>query len=47
MIWTTTPWTIPQNRAVSFNPTIAYGAYRIDEVARERHSNRWRGDLAG
>ena len=34
VIWTTTPWTIPQNRAVSFNPTIAYGAYRIDEVAQ-------------
>ncbi len=33
LIWTTTPWTIPQNRAVSFNPGIAYGAYRIDAVA--------------
>ncbi len=20
LIWTTTPWTIPQNRAVAFNP---------------------------
>ena len=33
VIWTTTPWTIPQNRAVSFNPTIAYGLYRVDAVA--------------
>ncbi|MDR0808011.1 MAG: isoleucine--tRNA ligase [Gemmobacter sp.] len=33
VIWTTTPWTIPQNRAVAYNPAIAYGAYRIDEVA--------------
>jgi isoleucyl-tRNA synthetase len=33
VIWTTTPWTIPQNRAVSFNSTIAYGAYRIDAAA--------------
>ncbi|MBT9244557.1 isoleucine--tRNA ligase [Gemmobacter fulvus] len=33
VIWTTTPWTIPQNRAVSYNPTIAYGAYRVDAVA--------------
>ncbi len=32
-IWTTTPWTIPQNRAVSFNPEIAYCLYRVDEVA--------------
>ncbi len=29
VIWTTTPWTIPQNRAVSFNPTIAYGLYKV------------------
>ncbi len=27
VIWTTTPWTIPANRAVSFNPDIAYGVY--------------------
>ena len=33
VIWTTTPWTIPQNRAVAYNPTIAYGAYRVDAVA--------------
>ena len=33
VIWTTTPWTIPQNRAVSFNPTISYGAYRVDATA--------------
>ncbi len=32
VIWTTTPWTIPQNRAVAYGPGIAYGLYRIDEV---------------
>lgn len=32
VIWTTTPWTIPQNRAVAFNPAIAYGAYRVDAL---------------
>ena len=32
VIWTTTPWTIPANRAVSFNPKIAYGLYAVDEV---------------
>ncbi len=31
VIWTTTPWTIPANRAVSFNPEIAYGLYECDE----------------
>jgi len=29
VIWTTTPWTIPQNRAVCFGPTISYGLYEI------------------
>jgi isoleucyl-tRNA synthetase len=33
VIWTTTPWTIPQNRAVAFNPSIAYGLYRVNAVA--------------
>jgi isoleucyl-tRNA synthetase len=29
IIWTTTPWTIPQNRAVCYNPEIAYGLYEV------------------
>ncbi len=29
VIWTTTPWTIPQNRAVAFGPEISYGLYEI------------------
>ena len=29
LIWTTTPWTIPQNRAVAFRPDIAYGLYEV------------------
>ncbi|SEV88850.1 Isoleucyl-tRNA synthetase [Cognatiyoonia koreensis] len=29
LIWTTTPWTIPQNRAVCFGPEIAYGLYEV------------------
>jgi isoleucyl-tRNA synthetase len=33
VIWTTTPWTIPQNRAVAFNPVVDYGVYRVKEVA--------------
>ena len=32
VIWTTTPWTIPQNRAVTYGPGIAYGAYRVDAL---------------
>ncbi|SFD09319.1 isoleucine--tRNA ligase [Tropicimonas isoalkanivorans] len=29
VIWTTTPWTIPQNRAVAFNPDLSYGLYTV------------------
>lgn len=35
VIWTTTPWTIPANQAVSFNPTIRYGLYKVTEVMTE------------
>ena len=33
VIWTTTPWTIPQNRAVAYGPAIAYGLYEVTSVA--------------
>jgi isoleucyl-tRNA synthetase len=33
LIWTTTPWTIPQNRAVAFNPDVTYGLYEVGSVA--------------
>ena len=33
VIWTTTPWTIPQNRAIAFGPDISYGVYRVTEAA--------------
>ena len=29
IIWTTTPWTIPGNRAISYSPDIEYGLYEI------------------
>jgi isoleucyl-tRNA synthetase len=35
VIWTTTPWTIPANQAVSFSPEISYGLYRVDAVMSE------------
>ena len=37
VIWTTTPWTMPGNRAISFNHKIAYGLYRVTEAAE----NNW------
>ena len=29
VIWTTTPWTIPGNRAVAYSPRINYGLYEV------------------
>jgi isoleucyl-tRNA synthetase len=29
IIWTTTPWTIPGNRAISFSSKIGYGLYEV------------------
>src|SRR6266478_7992267 len=32
IIWTTTPWTIPANRAISFSFDIEYGLYEVVEA---------------
>jgi isoleucyl-tRNA synthetase len=32
VIWTTTPWTIPGNRAIAFSERISYGLYRVIEA---------------
>jgi isoleucyl-tRNA synthetase len=32
VIWTTTPWTIPGNRAISFSKKISYGLYEVTEA---------------
>ncbi len=30
LIWTTTPWTIPNNLGIAFHPDFEYGAYDVD-----------------
>ncbi|HEV7276941.1 MAG TPA: isoleucine--tRNA ligase [Devosiaceae bacterium] len=32
VIWTTTPWTIPGNRAISYAPDVAYGLYEVTDA---------------
>jgi isoleucyl-tRNA synthetase len=32
VIWTTTPWTLPGNRAISFSSKIDYGLYEISDA---------------
>jgi isoleucyl-tRNA synthetase len=29
IVWTTTPWTIPVNQAIAYNPEVEYGLYEI------------------
>lgn len=29
VIWTTTPWTMPGNRAVAYSPRVSYGLYEV------------------
>src|SRR5207253_7880397 len=31
LIWTTTPWTIPGNRAISFSFDVTYGLYEVTD----------------
>ncbi|CAO4172845.1 isoleucine--tRNA ligase [Methylorubrum aminovorans] len=33
VIWTTTPWTLPANRAVAYSKRVAYGLYRVTQAA--------------
>ena len=35
VIWTTTPWTIPSNKAVAYKDNISYGLYEIEETEDE------------
>ena len=35
VIWTTTPWTIPGNRAVSYSRKISYGLFEVAEVQND------------
>jgi isoleucyl-tRNA synthetase len=35
VIWTTTPWTLPGNRAIALGEEIEYGLYQVNEVAED------------
>ncbi|MEN3378618.1 MAG: isoleucyl-tRNA synthetase [Hyphomicrobiales bacterium] len=43
VIWTTTPWTLPGNRAISFSPKIAYGVYKVTDAPADNWAKT--GDL--
>jgi isoleucyl-tRNA synthetase len=35
VIWTTTPWTIPGNRAIAYSPKISYGLYKVTAASED------------
>jgi len=41
VIWTTTPWTIPGNRAISYSPLIRYGIYEVVSVEQGLAFEPW------
>ncbi len=41
VIWTTTPWTIPANRAISYGPEIAYGLYEVTAMETGLEFEPW------
>jgi isoleucyl-tRNA synthetase len=49
VIWTTTPWTIPGNRAIAYSKDIDYGLYEVTEVAdgsfAVQHEKLWMADV--
>ncbi len=40
VIWTTTPWTLPGNRAISFSSRISYGLYEVTDAPPENWAKR-------
>jgi isoleucyl-tRNA synthetase len=40
VIWTTTPWTIPGNRAISFGEHVDYGLYEVEDAPEGNWAKR-------
>src|SRR5688572_19697516 len=40
VIWTTTPWTIPGNRAISYSARIPYGVYEVTDALEGNWAKR-------
>ncbi|MBI1391657.1 MAG: isoleucine--tRNA ligase [Alphaproteobacteria bacterium] len=41
VIWTTTPWTIPGNRAICYGPELSYGLYEVAEMKADLDFEPW------
>jgi isoleucyl-tRNA synthetase len=40
VIWTTTPWTLPGNRAISYSPKITYGLYEVAQAPEQNWARK-------
>ena len=43
-IWTTTPWTLPANRAIAYGPKIEYGLYEMTNPAPDMRCMMGKGE---
>ena len=41
VIWTTTPWTIPGNRAIAYGSKISYGLYKVEGMEPDLQFEPW------
>jgi isoleucyl-tRNA synthetase len=41
VIWTTTPWTIPGNRAICYGPKLSYGLYEVVAMKSDLEFEPW------
>ncbi len=41
VIWTTTPWTIPGNRAICYGPKLSYGLYEVAAMKGDLDFEPW------
>ncbi|MEM6414549.1 MAG: isoleucine--tRNA ligase [Pseudomonadota bacterium] len=41
VIWTTTPWTIPGNRAICFGSSLSYGLYQVEAMREGLDFEPW------
>ena len=41
VIWTTTPWTLPANRAIAYNPDVAYADYEVEALESDLAFAPW------
>ena len=41
VIWTTTPWTIPANRAIAYNEAVAYAVFEVEAMEEGLEFEPW------